>query len=343
MPFTHLARAFTAAALLSLTAGGALAAGTEPGTSVSSTVSISYSSGGTTITQDDAASVEFVVDRKVDFSFQGQDAGGTVLADQGADEQVMVFRLENEGNDSSGYDIDVASAGDIGLTHDPAGGGEPGTYSVYVGTESELAAEDAVYDHDGTTTIGDLPADAVRFVKIVAHVPGDVDDAATDTFDVIATALNAGTNTVTTEVTGQGLQGVDTIFTDPGEDGTEQATESYVIQAPQLTADKTAAVVSENLSGDFDCGGGAAEAGAEAAVPGACVEYVISVSNAEEASTDAVNVTITDELPEGITFAGIAANTGFDAVNEASGTVTAELAALPPGATASVRIRATVN
>lgn len=343
MPLTHIPRALAVAALLSLTGGAAFAAGTEPGTSVSSTVSISYSSGGTTITQDDAASVEFVVDRKVDFSFQGQDAGGTVLADQGAAEQVMVFRLENEGNDSSGYDIDVASAGDIGLTHDPAGGGEPGTYSVYVGTESDLAPEDAVYDHDGTTTIGDLPADAVRFVKIVAHVPGDAGDAALDTFDVTATALNAGTNTVTTEVTGQGLQGIDTIFTDPGEDGTEQATESYVIQAPQLTADKTAAVVSENLTGDFDCGGGAAEAGAEAAVPGACVEYVISVSNAEEASTDAVNVTITDELPEGITFAGIAANTGFDTVNEAGGTVTAELAALPPGATASVRIRATVN
>ncbi|MEQ8291334.1 MAG: hypothetical protein RIA08_03935 [Roseovarius sp.] len=121
MPLTHLTRALAVATLLSVTGGAALAAGTEPGTSVSSTVSISYSSGGTTITQDDAASVEFVVDRKVDFSFQGQDAGGTVLADQGAAEQVMVFRLENEGNDASGYDIDVARAGDIGLTHDPAG------------------------------------------------------------------------------------------------------------------------------------------------------------------------------------------------------------------------------
>lgn len=343
MPRIPLSRAFAVATLLSVSGGAALAAGTEPGTSVSSTVSISYSSGGTTITQDDAASVEFVVDRKVDFSFQGQNAGGTVLADQGAEDQVMLFRLENEGNDASGYDIAVATAGDIGLTHDPAGGGAPGTYSVYVGPEAELAPEDAVYDHGGTTTIGDLPADAVRFVKIVAHVPGDVGDAAADTFDVTATALDAGTSTVTTEVTGQGLQGIDTIFTDPGEDGTEQDTAQFVIQAPQLSADKTATVISENLSGDFDCGTGAAESGAEAAVPGACVEYLISVSNAEEASSDAVNVIITDDLPEGITYAGIAANTGFDTVNEAGGTVTAELSALSPGATASVSIRATVN
>lgn len=336
-------RALRLAIALFLLGGAAHAAGTEPGTSISSTVSISYSSGGTTITQDDAASVEFVVDRKVDFSFQGQDAGGTVLADQGAAEQVMVYRLENEGNDASGYDIDVANTGDIGLTHDPAGAGEPGTYSVYVGTETEFAPEDALYDHDGTTNIGDLAADAVRFIKIVAHVPGGAPDAASDVFDITATALDAGTNTVTTEVTGQGLQGVDTIFTDPEENGSESASESYVIQAPQLSADKTAAVVSENLSGDFDCGSGAAETGAEAAVPGACVEYTISVSNADDASTDAVNVIITDELPDGITFAGIAANTGFDSVNEASGTVSAELSALPPGSTASIRIRATVN
>lgn len=324
-------------------AGGAHAAGTAPGTSVSSSVSISYSSGGTTITQDDAASVEFVVDRKVDFSFQGQEAGDAVLAEQGADGQTMVYRLENEGNDASGYDIDVAASGDIGLSFDAAGGGAPGTYSVYVGDAPEVAAEDALYDISGTTNLGDLDADAVRFVKVVAHIPSDVADGATDSFDVTATALDAGTDTVTTEVTGQGLQGVDTIFTDPGEDGLELQTERYVVQAPQLTASKSAAVISENLSNDFDCGSDPADSGAEAAVPGACVEYTISVSNGEEASTDAVNVTVTDELPDGITYAGTAANVGFDSVTEAGGTVTGELGALAPGATASVRIRAVVD
>ncbi|MCE0505864.1 DUF11 domain-containing protein [Roseivivax sp. GX 12232] len=343
MPHRALRRSLLCALSSTALAGAAQAAGTAPGTSVSSSVSISYSSGGTTITQEDAASVAFVVDRKVDFSFQGQAAGDAVLAAQGAEGQTMVFRLENEGNDASGYDIDIATSGEIGLDFDAAGGGAPGSYSVYVGDSPEVAPEDALYDIAGTANLGDLAADAVRFVKVVAHIPGSAADGATDAFDVTATALDPGTDTVTTEIRGQGLQGIDTILTDPGEDGLELQSERYVVQAPQLSALKEAAVISENLDGGFDCGSDPADPAAEAAVPGACVEYTISVTNAAEASSDAVNVTITDALPEGITYAGTAATTGFDRVNEAGGTVTAELAALAPGATASFRIRAVVD
>lgn len=338
-----LRRSLLCAVSATTLAGAAHAAGTQPGTSVSSSVSISYSSGGTTITQDDAASVEFVVDRKVDFSFQGQQAGDSVLAEQGAEEQTMVYRLENEGNDASGYDIDVDASGDIGLSFDAAGGGAPGTYSVYVGDAPDVAPEDALYDIAGTTSIGDMAADAVRFVKVVAHMPADVSDGATDSFDVTATALDAGTDTVTTEVTGQGLQGVDTIFTDPGEDGLEVQTERYVLQAPQLSAAQSAEVISENLDNDFDCASDPAESDAEAAVPGACLEYTITVTNGEEASTDAVNVTVTDELPDGLVYAGTVANVGFDSISEAGGVITGEIGALAPGVTASFRIRGVVE
>lgn len=337
--------AILAGALASV-AGMASAAGTAPGIDVNNSLDLSYTSGGQTISENDAASVNFKVDRKVDFLIEGQDAGNLVTVEQGSDEEQLTFRLENEGNDVSGYDIDVASSGAIGLTYDASGGGAVGTYSVYVGTSAgplDTTAGDTLYDVTGTINLGDVVADGERFIKIVANIPGSASDGQTDSFDVTATALDAGTSTITTETASPAINVVDTILADPAEDGLELASEDFRVTAPVLSATKSSVVASENRDGSFDCANDPVDASAAAYVPGGCVEYTITVNNAGSASTDAVNLTITDTLPADVTFTAISANTGFDTVSESGGTITADIASLPAGSSAEVKVRVTIN
>jgi len=334
-------------------AAGAQAAGTAPGVSVPNTIDLSYSSGGSTITQNDAAAVTFVVDRKVDFILEGQDAGATVQVRQGQDTQVLLFRLENEGNDTSGYDINVASAGSIGLTLETSAGnvGNEGTFSVVLSTnpntDAASIASDTLYNPGGTTTIGDVAADGIRYVKIVAHIPAAANDGDSDTFTVTATALDAGGSTITAQ-TAPGaatIGGVDTFFGDTGEDGVEISAESYVVTAPILSATKVSSLISEDLDGTFDCATGAPQASATAFVPGACIEYVITVTNGSGATGDATSLVVSDPLPAEVTYVTTTATPGFDSVvfDVPSSTVTGTVAALAPGASASFTIRATID
>ena len=324
--------------------GAAFAAGTVPGTIISNTIDLSYSSGGNTITRLDEAEISFVVDRKVDFTLEGQDASALVTVAQGASEQQLTFRLVNEGNDTSGYDIDVSSSGDIGLTYDASGAGASGTYSVYIGTTSDpVSAADTLYDTAGTLSLGDLGADGEIFIKIVTHVPSSSIDGQSDSFTVTGTALDAGTNTITTETATPDINTVDTFFADTDLDGIEFDTEDFVVSAPVLTALKTSTLVSENISGTFDCLTGAIDPAAEAFVPGACVEYTLSVTNDAGASSAATSLSVVDALPGQVTFVSVHANSGFDSVTEAGGTITATAASLPAGATAETVIRVTID
>jgi uncharacterized repeat protein (TIGR01451 family) len=281
----------------------------------------------------------------VDFALAGQDASQTVSVEQGSTNQIMVWRLENEGNDTSGYDLTVAQSGSLNLTYDKTGSGAKGTYSVYVGTSATDSAGDVLYDTDGIVNIGNIAADGIRFIKIKASFRDTDTDGSKATFELAATALNAGTTTPTIAVRGQGLMGIDTILVNSNAEGqaVEKSTEEYIVTAPKLTASKTVTVVSENLNGSFACATAAAVAGAEAAVPGACIEYTISVTNAADTTSAARDLTITDALPADVTYRAIYANNGFTTVNHAAGTITATVTTLAKGATASFTVRASVK
>jgi uncharacterized repeat protein (TIGR01451 family) len=341
-----LRSALLSTALVGL-AGAAPAAGTIPGVSISNSIDLSYeTSADDTITLDDAANATFVVDRKIDFTLVGQDAGNNVNVEQD-DERFLTFRLENEGNDTSGYDIDVASGGAIGLVYDADGTPVSGEYDVLIGTDPNDDSTFVRYDPNGIVNIGDIAADGVVYVRIVGYVPSNALDGQTQPFQVTAVPLLAGTATPTTEVTGQGAGAVDTVFADDGEDGTETDTEQFTVTAPNLTAAKTALVVSENRDGSFNCASGAivteANGNTGAAIPGACVEYTISVSNGDGTTTAATNMTITDDLPAEVTYSSIIDIVGFDSVTQSGGTVTATIATLAADAAASFKVRAVID
>lgn len=327
----------------------AMAAGTDAGTIVTNTISVSYVSGGNTITNNAADTATFTVDRRVDLSLEGQDGGNTVTAAQNSTDQVLTFLLTNEGNDASGYDIDVASTGTIGLTYDPAGAGALGTYHVVLSTDAVLDAGDTLVDVTGALNSIDLLEDEFTYILVVANVPAAAVDGQQDDFTVTARALNAGTNTpsAATPAGTLDLAVEDTVFADPGLDGIEADTEALVVAAPLLTFAKTLEVIDENRLGTFDCATGLHDPSAEAAIPGSCIEYTIAITNDAAASTAATTIVITDALPADTTYVTHA--TGdfdtvvFDAGTGPKGTITANLANLAPGTTADFNIRVTVD
>lgn len=313
------------------------------GTVVTNTISLSYTAGGNTIEDPAAATATFSVDRKIDLAVTGLNAGAIVYAERSQDEAILSYRVENLGNDPTGFDINIVDTGALGLTYDPLGAGMAGTWHVVISDNATpgLGIE-TLYDINGTVNVGDVPPEGAFFVHIYANIRDDAEDLDQRDFEVTATALDAGTNNPTVEVRGEGLNGLNIVFADLGLNGFETAEQSLIILAPDLTAIKTVAVISENLDGAFNCETGAPVAGAEATIPGACVQYTISVTNAPSASMAASDIEIVDALPAQVTFVTLDSG-NFDTVTETGGVITGSIASLAPGVTASLTIRATIG
>lgn len=339
MRIVQMALSALAIVTLSTTLASAQAA---PGTTITNTIDLSYSSGGTTISAPAAASVSFTVDRQIDLIVEGLNAGAVVFAEQGANDPVLSFSVQNLGNDDQGFDISIATSGTLALTYATTAGAE-GTYWTVISDDATPGAgTEVLYDVSGTLNAGDLPAGGTYYLHVYANIANTATSGQSLSVDVTATALDAGTSTVTVELRDQGLDAIDTIFTDPGLDGFEEATEALTINAPELTASKTVTVISENLDGTFNCATGTQVAGAEAPIPGACLEYTISVTNGSGATLAARNLQIVDEMPIDVTYEAHAVGS-FTTVTNAGRIVTGDLTNLAPGATATFTIRATVG
>jgi len=359
-PFRSLVLGTMLAAAL---AGGALAQ-TAPNTVVTNTISLEYNSGsGTpTVTQTNAASVVFNVDRKVDLGVSAQAGGGLVPAVPGQTAVTFSFLVENRGNDSQGFVIAVTGGGNIGggtgLSYSATATTTEGEYYVMISPDGTIASG-TVYNVTAAGNAGDLVPGGSYHVLIVANVPIAATDGQFDDFTVRATATDAGsTNTVVEDRT-QGLTGVNTVFADAASNSTRTNTTIDValdgrdadetrleIRAPIIVATKTAVVLDEGLPGStFVCASGGAATGAPlAAIPGACVEYTITVQNTSTSGTAAGGITITDPIPANTTRAGESAGT-FDTVTFDAGDneVTATLATLAAGGNASFTIRVVID
>lgn len=320
-----------------------LALATPSGTTVTNSVNLSYETSGVPVSVPNAASTSFVVDTAVDLLVDGQDASNSVTATRNQNPAVLTFQVQNLGNAPFGFDVDVSRTGAIGLTYNAAGAGAPGTYFVAYGTSPTYnAATATVYNTAGFVNVMNRNEGESFYVYVVANIPATVTDGQVDTFTVTARALTASTNTPVAELTGQGVNNVDIVFADPGTNGFEADNETLVIAAPELTATKTSVVLSENRDGTFNCASGTAVVGAAAYIPGACIQYTITLTNAAGASTAATNVSITDALPADVTYVAHSAGT-FDSVTLSGSTLTATEASVAPGASVSFTVRATID
>jgi len=362
-------------------AGGAMAQAepdpseqTAPGVSVQNTIALSYDGADgvrVDLSEDDLPTATFTVARKIDLSVTAQASEGEITVAPGETSVNLDFVVRNLGNGTQGFNINVTNTGGQlpgssdelggtfeGLTYSASVTSDLGTYYVLVNGE--------IYDVSDGANAGDLDSGAEYTVRIVANIPSIATDGLADLFEVTAIALVAGSNTEVEEIRTNALDSEtpNVVFADaatlwsfssePDDTGDAQTNgqdadrTNLRVTAPVITATKTAAVVDENLPGStFNCGTGsgtATPATPVAAIPGACVEYAITVTNNSPSETAATNIVINDLIPENTSFAGVTP-ADFDPVvyTEGTNTVTATLATLAHGTSASFTIRVTVD
>ena len=307
-----------ATALSVIFSGTAFAGGTSAGTNVTNTFTLDYQVSGVDqpqITNDGApgndAPTAFTVDRLVDLTV-ALTSNETVAP--GAQDQELVFSVTNDGNDTHAYALSIVNeSGDefsaTGTTlfyyiDDGDGIFEPG------GDDAAAVA------YNGSST-PDLAPDATLWVAIQGDIPSTgVSDGDTDVLSLVADTLDAGTTTATTgDSDGNTMTGTaENVLADGtgtsnevANAGDHSASGSFVIGSAALTGVKTVSVFSEDGTGCATIPGTPA-VGDQYSVPGACVEYVITVENT--GSVDATSVVVNDILNDNLEF--IAADTsGF--------------------------------
>lgn len=353
-------------ALSALTMTPANAAGTLADTLVSNTVSVSYNISGTpqtTVTDTET----FLVDSMVDVLVTST---GVATATPGQLDY-FTFVVENQGNDTQGYALDVIyNAAGLTLTASTDSTIDVGEYGLFVDTNGNGiydAGIDQFYSTVGDIIAFNLAADQQNAIFIVYYAGAGETDGDAATFELVATTLNEGTvgtaGTITTETATPSIDTTDIVFvdgqgsastTEVAGDGIHSAATVVTVSAADLTATKTVRVIDTVAAAN--CGTDQAFVANSFAIPGACIEYTITVTN-NGASAVAQNVAITDVLPSAITFAGIHSSTSADFYNgenlgadatdvapaEAGGTVTATEATLGAGESVQLVIRAVVN
>lgn len=291
--------ASSAVPLIMVGATPAFAAGTTQGTGITNTVNVNYQVGGVAQTQQTAADT-FVVDRKIIFTVAEAATTGTTSVNPGASAQVTRFQVTNTSNDV----LDFSLAATQQTT---------GTNAAHGGTDAfDLTGlaffvdvnGDGIYQSgtDTATTIDNLAADASRYVFIIGNVPLAATNGQIAGVQLSGTALNSNGTAITaaTDSTTNGAGTVETIFADAmksgvggtsaARDGTDVATDDYTVQAAVLSVFKSSRVVNDGVS-----------ASNFKSIPGAVVEYCISVANASGGAT-ATNISISDLVPTNTTF-----------------------------------------
>lgn len=362
----------------------AYAVGTDAGSDITNTVSVAYEVGGTTQTAE-TDSDTFKVDRKVNLLIAKTDAVNTFVA-PGQQNAAVTYNVTNLTNDTidillstqqlAGDDFNVTlnsgttgaealyylddgngifDAGDTIITHIdnlaedasvvvhvvadiPAGGVEDDTADVVLIGQAAISSVDG--DGDG---VADNPALTGTVGAAFSDDSGDADDAAVTQNVFADTAGTATTGTGATPADGAG-------------DGYHSATDTYEIATADLTVAKTSTVLWDPINGSTN----------PKAVPGAVVEYCISVSNAAGATT-ATNVALTDDIsalaltyystaatgPATVPAAngvrtttdcgGATALTDGETGSESSGTISGNLGSVAAGDTEALIFRVTVD
>ncbi len=294
----------------------AMAVGTDAGTSIDNTATVTYQVNGA-VQQPATGSASFLVDRVVNFVITNPDSANTVVApnEQNA---VATFLITNNGN--SPIDLSLTA---INL---------PDGNSVNSSTDdAQMSATfEFIADNDGDGTFGSLgdddfvdalPEDGAILVAVLSDAPITLTDGQIAHIELTATAgdpgasLNPGQDGVEgaplAEVASDDPTVIDTVFDDAGQDGFETSQDGYQVEAATLTIDKVATVISDPINGTTD----------PFAIPGAIIEYAITITNAGSAS--ATNISIGDVLTTELIFesGNLPSGTGNISVTE-NGTTT---------------------
>ena len=291
---------FGITAVLLLLTQSAFALGTDEDTDINNRASVDYAVGGVGQVVIESApgagnsapgatlgtDTVFEVDRLIDFEVTGP--GGTTIIAPGELDAVLVFTMTNSGNDHQDFGFVVTNLAGDDFEMNPL------TLEVYVDSNANSVYEVGV---DTATFVDELVPDGVTtatiFIVTDADNPIPVDgDLADMQLEARAYDGNDG---------GIGAQGglaadhsldldveltVQNVFAEgvAPHDNRIEATGTYEVQAATLTVSKASAVIFDPFSVDPNW----------KAIPGAVVEYTVTILNNGSVAAD--NVTVSDTI-----------------------------------------------
>lgn len=273
------------------------------------------------------ATTDFVVDRKLDIEVVKQDAELVSVAPDGT--AFLTFTVTNNGNDVQDVLLSAASfaTNDADTDVSAATGGGPDTNDALSFKVCDtLPAGGPPVDCTAVTSLDDLAEDETRTVYILAVMQDDasVDNADLVLFSLMAQVADGTTGTaIASDDSGSADDPsvVQNVFADaegPGTDGAGASDAVYdgfhsdawaflIIEA-NVTVTKTAVAVWDPFSCDDDADPTTDPTaptshavtgctGTPKAIPGAYLEYTITITNAANAA-DAENLVITDLIDD---------------------------------------------
>ena len=335
-PFNQFKRASAVCVAMGslIVSGQALAGGTIPGQSVDNIASVNYSVGGVPQTVIRSApgvgnstpgagagsNTSFVVDRKVDLYVQEVSGNATSPVAPGSVNQVTTFFLRNDGNDTQGVNLSAASVAGTLFTHT----GTVVMTNIRYFVESTAAATGPACQSpvapaqpalmqftlgtDTATTIPTLAPDSCTWIYVVADTPVTATNSTWGNVELTAIARVPTSLAALTANTGaDNIAAIDVVFADPAATVTDR--DQYAIVTAAFTVIKAHSVIDDFVSTSN-----------YKPIPGARVEYVLTLTNNGGAAADTVS--IADALPIQTAFFPAAYNAGASDVSVTVGATT---------------------
>lgn len=307
----------------------ALAIGTDSGTPINNRATVSYSVGSVAQTPiessptgnsnpglNNGTNTMFVVDNKI-LHLVTEVGAAVNPTSPGATNVVATFQVTNTGNNSQGYLLTAvnqatgAAAPAFGTTADNT---DVTNLRVRVEAGAVPGGNASAYDPTDTAlNISSLAEDASVRVYVLADVPLTAINGQFANVQLAAQATDNGTTTVVSQTVGADTPGsIDVVFADAGataRDGIHEAIDQYSIASATLSVAKTSSVV-RDLFGTTN----------PKAIPGAVVQYTITVTNT--GASAATGVAVNDPLPTNTTFAQGEYTSGTDVEVQVGATTT---------------------
>lgn len=291
---------FVSAACVLIFSQHAFAAGTDAGVTIANQAQVDYDVGGaaqTFILSDPsgnsvpggasgAATTDFMVDNRVDFTLVESGLLTHTEVTPGETDAFVQFTLTNTGNATQDWRLVFTS-----LTS-----GDPDVHGL-TDTDNDMSNIRVFVDNDldgleiGTdlTYVDELAEGDSVDIYIVADAAVTLTDIDIANMDIEAITADAGgggaLGTDTVDDVGSGdTAGIDVVFAEGGAlgDGRLNAQDGFDVTSASLTITKTSTLISDPFNG----------AASPKAIPGAIIEFVVTVANA--GAQDATNVIVGD-------------------------------------------------
>ena len=301
----QLLGAVSAFALVAMSSAPAMAAGTAAGTSITNNVSVSFNVNG--VAQNaQTASNSFTVDQRVNVTVNAITTPVSVSPNQ--TNRVLAFDVTNLSNSTT--DLALTTALRSGTAANIS------NIRIFRDTNGNRQLDATELSAGAITYLDEVAADATVAVLVVSDI--SINAVNGDNFDVALTAAAHGAGTANTlgsrllATSGANTAGIDTVLfdgagvSDAANDGAFSAQGRYTVSGAVLTLAKTSRVVSDPVNGTIN----------PKAIPGATVEYCITVANASGAATP-TNVSLIDDLPGDVTY-----TSGFGVLGNGTATCT---------------------